>query len=122
MLSITSLNFAIFALLALGVYYLLPRRAQNIWLLLASYAFLALWAWRFAAIAAVMIGFNFLLARRIEKTMANRRRWLWAGITGNVAVLAWFKASGFSVPQMVALLGRFGIQTNIEPLLVLLRL
>ncbi len=122
MLTITSLNFGLFSLVVLGVYYLLPRRPQNTWLLLASYTFLITWARRFAALAAIMTLFNFFLARQVEKSTEHRRRWLWIGIAGNVAILAWFKSADFFVPQMLVLLERFGIHTSIGPLLILLPL
>jgi hypothetical protein len=53
-MNITSYHFVLFIILVLGVYYFLPRRSQNYWLLLASYAFIVSWDWQFAIALAVI--------------------------------------------------------------------
>lgn len=42
-----SFPFAVFLVVVLCVYYPLPHRAQNIFLLIASCVFYASWNWRF---------------------------------------------------------------------------
>ena len=44
-MELISTAFLAFALIVLAVYALLTRRAQNLWLLAASYAFYATWGW-----------------------------------------------------------------------------
>src|SRR5262249_7548825 len=46
-MSIVSLQFAAFVSLVLVVYHWLPQRAQQPWLLLASYVFYGIESWRF---------------------------------------------------------------------------
>ena len=42
-----SLEFALFFVIVLAVYWALPHRGQNRWLLVASYIFYGAWDWRF---------------------------------------------------------------------------
>ena len=65
-MTITSLNFLIFTALALAIYYPLPWRPQNIWLLFVSYVFLVSWDWTFAAVLGLVTSINFLLALRLR--------------------------------------------------------
>lgn len=45
-----SIEFAAFLPTVLLVYYCLPRKPQNVWLLAASYFFYGWWDWRFMAL------------------------------------------------------------------------
>lgn len=116
-MSITSLSFAAFLLGVLLVYYLLPRRAQNVWLLVASYGFYVTWAWQFALLLLLATGANFVLARGLRQNGEGRRALLWAGIVLNVALLYFFRAAHFYLPELISLLARAGIvlQSNGPP-------
>jgi D-alanyl-lipoteichoic acid acyltransferase DltB (MBOAT superfamily) len=81
-----SWNFALFTLIALAVYYLLPRRGQNIWLLACSLFFYASFGWKPLAILAVSVWFNYLAGIRISRG-EHRRAWLNLGIGLNLASL-----------------------------------
>jgi len=94
-MNITSPQFALFALVTLFIYYLLPRRAQNGLLLLASYVFLASWALEFAAVFALLTLVNFWLAQRLPQNRAA----LGAGVVVNVAALVFFKYSAWFLPD-----------------------
>jgi len=101
-MAITSLAFVGFAAFVLVIYYLLPRRPQNYWLLAASYAFYVTWAWEFAVVLTLLILVNFGLAKAIQGRSAHKRLLLWIGIGFNVLALAFFKYADFFVPEMVA--------------------
>ena len=82
-------------LIALGAYYLVPKKAQNLILLLSSYLFSISWNWTFAVVILTASGSTFLLAVQIEKTeKRSRSRWLWLGIALNLAALLFFKYFG----------------------------
>ena len=66
-MQVTSLSFAVLTAFVLVVYYLLPRRPQNAWLLVVSYAFCATWAWHFALVLLVVTTGNFLLASSVPR-------------------------------------------------------
>ena len=72
-MSITSLSFVLFLFAALGVYYLLPRRPQNHWLLLVSYVFYVTWAWQFALVLLLLTLATFFLARHLRADGGGRR-------------------------------------------------
>ena len=66
-MNITSIHFVLFTALALGIYYLLPRRPQNIWLLFVSYTFMTTWDWQFAVVLGAVTAINYLIALRLRK-------------------------------------------------------
>jgi alginate O-acetyltransferase complex protein AlgI len=86
-MSITSLNFILFIALALAIYYLLPRRSQNIWLLLLSYVFAITWDWQFAFVLGLVTVTNFLLAQKLVINNQGQRALLWIGIGFNMSIL-----------------------------------
>ncbi len=118
-MSITSLSFVYFLLAVLAVYYLLPRRPQNYWLLLMSYAFYVTWAWQFALILLLLTVANFALARRLREGGRARKDLLWLGIALNVSVLLLFRAADFFLPEMLSLLARLGLQVQSDGLQIL---
>lgn len=89
------------------VYYLLPRRLQNIWLLLASYLFYVMIAWQFAVVLLFVTLINYGLGHLIRKS--DGRQWLWLGILLNVLALGYFKYASFFVPQFIAWIRWAGI-------------
>jgi alginate O-acetyltransferase complex protein AlgI len=121
-MTITSINYVLFTILALGVYYLLPRRPQNIWLLFFSYTFIVTWNWQFAAVLAVITVINFLLALQLRVNNQSRRGLLLAGIGFNVITLVFFRAANFFLPELEVLLGRLGISTEAGGLQILIPL
>lgn len=121
-MNITSSHFVLFTVLILGVYYFLPRRAQNYCLLLASYIFIVTWDWKFAIALVVVTTVNYLIALRLRVNDQGRRGLLWAGIGFNLLTLLFFRAAGFFLPQLEALLGSLGIFTQTGGLQILVPL
>jgi D-alanyl-lipoteichoic acid acyltransferase DltB (MBOAT superfamily) len=121
-MTITSLHFVLFAALALAVYYLLPRRPQNVWLLFVSYAFIVSWDWTFAAGLGMVTALNFLLALRLRINDQVRRGLLWLGIGFNVLTLVLFRAAGFFLPELKALVNSLGLSTQAGGLQILVPL
>lgn len=99
-MQIVSWPFAGFVALVALVYYPLPRRLQNVWLLLASYAFYLTWAWQGALLLLALTLANFVLGRRLDPARRARAGLLWAGIGMNLLVLACFKYSDFFLPVL----------------------
>ncbi len=112
--------FAGFVLLVLAVYYLLPRRPQNYWLLLVSYLFYLTWAWEFGAALLALTLVNYALGRRLQAAGRWQRSWLWAGIGFNLLALAFFKYNDFFVPKILSLLGRLDLQIEAGGLNILM--
>src|SRR6185503_14557537 len=74
-----SLTFLIFLAFTLLFYYKLPFKAQNIFLLGASYLFYGWWDYRFLFLLLFTSGFDYFCALLIERQQnRTKRRWLLA--------------------------------------------
>ena len=121
-MTITSLNYFIFTILALAVYYLLPRRPQNVWLLFVSYVFIVSWDWTFAAVLGIVTSINFLLARWLRINDQGQSGLLWFGIVFNVLTLVFFRTAGFFLSELEAVLASLGLSTQAGGLQILVPL
>ncbi|MFH1175992.1 MAG: MBOAT family O-acyltransferase [Acidobacteriota bacterium] len=119
-MSITSLNFAGFVLLVLTVYYLIPRRPQNLWLLLASLVFYTTWSWVLVLVLATLAVANGFVGRRLPAGRSGRRAWLVGGIGLNLLALAAFKYAGFFVGEAGRLLAAAGLAPSTAILTILI--
>jgi alginate O-acetyltransferase complex protein AlgI len=110
----SSITFLFFFLPAVLIaYYLVPRRARNALLVLASLAFYTWGAGWIVLVLIVSIGLNGLFGLGVERSMEAglRRRAqtiLAVAIVMNVALLAWFKYANFTVDTVNDALGAAG--------------
>ena len=89
----------LFLPITLGVYFVVPKRARNIWLLAASLVFYGWGEPKFLVVMLASIACNFLLALKIAQ-LADRRRArpvLIAAIAVNIGLLVIFKYTDFIV-------------------------
>lgn len=77
----------------LFLYYLLPWK--NAVLLVASLLFYAWGEPRFVPLLLFSAALNYTAGLCIARSGANRKAWLWLGVSANLLLLAWFKYSGF---------------------------
>ncbi len=103
-----SLTYLVFLALVLAVYWSLPRRGQNFFLIGASYLFygwehpwflLPLWA-------STLVDYSCALG--MESYPRRRRVFLVTSITASIALLATFKYYGFALENINAILANFG--------------
>ena len=89
--------FAFYLPLVLAVYYLLPRRGQNAFLLAASYVFYGYWDWRFLSLLLVSTVVDYTVGLLLARTEAEpRRRFLIAAsCVVNLTLLGFFKYFNF---------------------------
>lgn len=94
-----SIHFLIFFPVALVGYFLLPFKARNFWLLLASYYFYAAWKPEYALLLFATTAFDFALAKAIQNSLAAPARKLFFifSILTNLGVLIYFKYLFFFV-------------------------
>jgi alginate O-acetyltransferase complex protein AlgI len=111
-MTITSIYFVVFTVSTLAIYYRLPHRLQNFWLVFVSYIFIVSWDWTFAALLGIVTAFNFLLALRLRINDHGQRGWLWLGIGFNVLTLVFFRAADFFLPELEAMLASLGLSTQ----------
>ena len=98
LLLFTSLEFLLtFLPGTLAVYFLLPKKARNYWLLLVSLFFYTWGAPKFAVFLVGSIVFNYGMALLIDKIPAGRLRkaLLAAAVLGNLSILFVFKYMNF---------------------------
>jgi D-alanyl-lipoteichoic acid acyltransferase DltB (MBOAT superfamily) len=107
-----SLEFGIFLCAVLGLYALLPHRAQNRMLLGASYLFYAAWDWRFLGLILISTILDYLVALRLGRVSGQRaRRGLLAlSVLVNLGILGGFKYAGFFSQALADLAGHLGIR------------
>ena len=117
-----SLTFLIFLGFTLLFYYKLPFKAQNIFLLGASYLFYGWWDYRFLFLLLFTSAFDYSCALLIEKqTDRTKRRWLLAfSLVLNLGVLCVFKYFNFFADSLAALLHTFGMKATWPVLNVIL--
>jgi D-alanyl-lipoteichoic acid acyltransferase DltB (MBOAT superfamily) len=106
-----SLEFAVFFAVCFGLYVLLPQRAQNYLLLVASYVFYGAWDWRFLTLIAFSTVLDFVLGLRLAETgdPVRRRRLVIISVVANLGILGFFKYAGFFADSLRAVLGQLGV-------------
>jgi D-alanyl-lipoteichoic acid acyltransferase DltB (MBOAT superfamily) len=106
----TSLHFVAFFIVVYAVYRVVPHRAQNWLLVVASYYFYAAWDWRFLSLLIGSTLVDFAVARAIEREEAHhrRRRLLLVSLAFNFGMLGFFKYFNFfadSLRELFAVVG-----------------
>lgn len=105
-----SFPFLIFLPIVVLVYYRLSTRAQNIWLVFASWVFYAWWDEKLLFLLLGSIALNYLTGLGIANTPNEKRQktYLTLGILANLVTLGFFKYFNFfieSAQQLSHLLG-----------------
>lgn len=108
----TSYVFWIFFAFVWLVYANLKHKAQNWWLLAASYVFYGCWNWRFVVLLVAATLVTYYCAQRIGRAAdqpKQRRWWLGLGLAWNVGGLFYFKYVGWLLNETRALLTTLGM-------------
>jgi D-alanyl-lipoteichoic acid acyltransferase DltB (MBOAT superfamily) len=107
-----SFIFLYLPIVLIGTFLLARHRPGWVigWLALASFAFYAVWDWRFLPLLLASILGNYLvglriLAARRQPEARHAKAWLIAGIAGNLILLGVFKYAGFFAATGATLLG-----------------
>ena len=120
-----SVTYAVFLVLAFGVYWALARkpvRAQNLFVLTASYVFYGWWDWRFLSLIVVSSFADFFVGRALGRTEDTRRRKTLLGISlaVNLGILGFFKYFDFFAASFAELLTGLGFEVHAPTLRILL--
>lgn len=115
-----SLDFLVFLVLTLGAYWCLPHRAQNVFLLAASYLFYG-WVhpWFLTLIAASTV-VDYAMAIAMERWPRRRGTFLVVSLVSNLGLLGFFKYFGFFVDNVAALAGGLGLELSRPSLSIVL--
>ncbi len=101
-----SVPYLIFFPVAALVYFVLPGKVQNYWLLVASFFFYMNWNPVYGLLLLASILITYLASILIEKKIAAKGALVFS-LVSNLGLLAAFKYSAFFVVNANALLGRF---------------
>lgn len=119
-MNITSMEFLAFTLLTAILYYILPSKAQNPLLLVASYLFLMSWHPQFVLIFLILTIINYKTAFYIAKKGKIGKFALYFGIGINLFFLLYLKYADFFIPSAMHLLESMGIQIGLNTISILL--
>jgi alginate O-acetyltransferase complex protein AlgI len=113
----TSYKYALFVLVAFGIYWAAARlsngrRLQNLTLLGLSYGFYALWDWRWCLLLSCVTASGFLGAALLARPRSPRKGILVGVLLLNLGALAAFKYFQFFAGSLQALLGTMGLHTD----------
>jgi D-alanyl-lipoteichoic acid acyltransferase DltB (MBOAT superfamily) len=117
-----SLHFIWFFIVVYCLYRVLPHRAQNWLLLVASYYFYAAWDWRFLGLLIASTLVDFTCARALSRTSAPRARQglLALSLGFNLTLLGFFKYFNFFADSLHGVFGALGWNVDFVTLRVLL--
>ncbi|MDB6106362.1 MAG: putative poly(beta-D-mannuronate) O-acetylase [Gammaproteobacteria bacterium] len=120
-----SADYVLFLPLVLLVYVLLRRvglRAQNAWLLIASYVFYGWWDWRFLGLLFGTTLNDYLVGLGLERTTqpSRRRALILLSIGVNLGVLGFFKYYNFFVASLIDAFAGIGVHLQAPTLKVIL--
>lgn len=105
-MNFNSVNYMIFLPVVAGLYFAVPQKYKNLWLLAVSYYFYYCNEARFFLLlpAMTLITYGFGLA--VDKREGKKRDWLFiCGLFANLGVLVFFKYNRFFLGRISALTG-----------------
>src|SRR5437773_9722728 len=111
--------FFLFLIPVVFLYWRMNHRAQNIFLLLASYFFYGWWDWRFLALMIASTTVDFLIAQKIAPDRLNphRRKWFVFSLVLNFTILGIFKYFDFFAASFAGMLNNLGLHHIPQPLI-----
>ena len=115
-----SLDFVLFLVVVVAVYWRLPHRWQNVLLLFASYFFYGyVHPWFLILIASSTV-IDYLSARGMERWPERRRVCMAVSIVSNFGMLGFFKYFNFFADNLHAVLEAAGLRVGLPVLRVIL--
>jgi D-alanyl-lipoteichoic acid acyltransferase DltB (MBOAT superfamily) len=111
--------YFVFLIPVVLLYWRLNHRAQNVFLLLASYFFYGWWDWRFLALMIGSTTVDFLVAQKIApgNLNPNRKKWFIFSLVLNFTILGIFKYFDFFAGSFVTALDTLGLHNIPLPLI-----
>ncbi len=122
-MSFNSINFLIFFPIVVLVYFALPKKIKNIWLLISSYFFYMCWNPKYAIILATCTAVTYLSGILMDKVNGqisddkkkkrNKKLILLGSVMINFLFLFYFKYLNFAISTFTELFKGFGISLNV---------
>jgi D-alanyl-lipoteichoic acid acyltransferase DltB (MBOAT superfamily) len=117
-----SLEFFVFFITVLILYYSLPHRWQNRMLLAASYFFYGWWDWRFLSLIFISTCTDYFCGIKISEaeTPGKKKTFLFASMVINLGILGFFKYWNFFIESFAMVLSQAGLNLNLPSLRIIL--
>ena len=115
-----SLDFVVFFLAFVAIYWRLPHRAQNVFLFAGSYFFYGYVHPWFLILIATSTTIDYVSARGMEARPDWKKRFLWLSVISNFGMLGFFKYFNFFVDNVHAVLAAVGMEVSQPVLRILL--
>ncbi|WP_425236055.1 MBOAT family O-acyltransferase [Ulvibacterium sp.] len=102
-----SVQFALFLPIVFLCYWVITKirpKAQNLFLIAASYFFYAWWDWRFLGLIIFSTVVDYVVGQRIYVQVDDRKKakaWLMVSVMANLGLLGFFKYYNFFVDSLV---------------------
>lgn len=113
-----SIDFLIFLPVVAALYFLLPNKVKNIWLLLTSYFFYMCWNVRYALLILASTAATYACALLLERTKRSAsgettRKWIIAAcLVFNLGILFCFKYLNFTLSLLTRAIAGIHIELN----------
>ena len=119
-----SIDFGFFFTVFFMLYWTLRNslKAQNLFILVFSYAFYAFWDWRFLGLILLSSFIDFTVGAKIQKesNLSTKKKWLIVSILTNLGILGFFKYFNFFTQSFADLFSIFGYEFNAFSLNIIL--
>jgi D-alanyl-lipoteichoic acid acyltransferase DltB (MBOAT superfamily) len=118
-----SLQYAAFLPAIVALYWVLPRRGQNVLLLGASYFFYGVFDWRFLGLLVLSTLTDYTVGRLLERVPENERRRkqiFFCSLAVNLGILGFFKYFNFFVGDGERVLRQLGVPLSPAALRIVL--
>lgn len=104
-MSFCSVEYAVFLIAVVGLYWLLPHTKRWILLLAASYVFYGCWNAKYLLLIFAETLLSYLIAKKISQRDGYQKRYLALGVVLTLALLFFFKYLGFAQSNLMRLFG-----------------
>ena len=120
-----STEFALFLPIVFAIYWFALRekvRAQNVFIILASYVFYGWWDWRFLSLIIFSSAVDFWIGQKMEATFAEKTRkyLLWLSLGVNLGLLGFFKYYDFFITEFMTAFAEIGVNLHASTLRIIL--
>jgi alginate O-acetyltransferase complex protein AlgI len=108
-----SIEFFIFLFIVYFLYWFVFKtnlKAQNVLVLVASYAFYGWWDYRFLSLILLSTVVDYYVAQKIDAhdNQVKRKQWLWVSVVFNIGLLGFFKYYNFFIESWIDMFAMFG--------------
>lgn len=109
-----SLEFVVFFVIVYAIYLVLRHRAQNLFLLAASYFFYGFWSWKFLLLLLATQIIDFHISKGLDRLtdQQRRRKLMWLSVIVNMGTLGFFKYFNFFTENLQHSLRFFGAEVS----------